>query len=465
MTTRDKNYPSPERHNPFADRLLDYVRGDVDPAERVEIEARIAGDPTVSAEAKRLSALFAAARAAHDLEFDPAAGTRLAARIRHRVQREEARTLPEVPLPASSRIRWARFFAIAVAAHVVLLGVFSLVVKERSLPPEEVDMSIGVRTSSEPETGVVADAPPVEPTLSDALLPIEDLFRREARGAMSDESVAILSDEAASRSALPAFARAAVARSSDLAKEAIFARIGQKDDLKQVQSSLRALALRQESNGSFPAGRAASRVRVTAAALLAFLGDGNTSRRGDQRDVIEKGVQWLRNHASDAQDAEDRALVLSVFTEDFAFTSGDLQVAEATARKREIATLVAKIERSDAASPWVGIALDGVARAGLRGRAKGETEGGGWARAYAAMPATSPEPRTAVVTGTALLLAKGDSFLDWNRRVTGELKSRLSPDGLARSARPSDPSVAAVGDRVEETAWILLALEVPYRTY
>ncbi len=148
-----------------------------------------------------------------------------------------------------------------------------------------------------------------------------------------------------------------------------------------------------------------------------------------------------------------------------AFTSGDLQVAEATAGEREVATLVAMSERSDAASPWVGIALDGVARAGLRGRAKGETEGGGWARAYAAMPATSPEPRTAVVTGTALLLAKGDSFLDWNRRVTGELKSRLSPDGLARSARPSDPSVAAVGDRVEETAWILLALEVPYRTY
>lgn len=58
------------------------------------------------------------------------------------------------------------------------------------------------------------------------------------------------------------------------------------------------------------AGRASYDVGVTALALLAFLGDGNTLRSGEHRDVVKKAVVWLRDHQGEggrfgAQDAPD----------------------------------------------------------------------------------------------------------------------------------------------------------------
>ena len=58
------------------------------------------------------------------------------------------------------------------------------------------------------------------------------------------------------------------------------------------------------------AGKAAYDVGVTGLALLAFLGDGNTVRSGEHRDVVKKAVVWLRKQQAQdgrfgAQDAPD----------------------------------------------------------------------------------------------------------------------------------------------------------------
>jgi hypothetical protein len=43
------------------------------------------------------------------------------------------------------------------------------------------------------------------------------------------------------------------------------------------------------------AGNSAMDVGLTGYALLAFLGDGNTMKRGPYKDVVSKGIQWLRS--------------------------------------------------------------------------------------------------------------------------------------------------------------------------
>lgn len=452
----DSNHPKS-----LSDSLLDLLRGELPPGERAALEARIAADPALAAEAKRVEALLAAAKGAHDLALDDEAGARMAARIRHRVQREEARTFPEVAAPPVRSLRWARYLAVAVAAEVLLVGGLFLVLRERHGPADGEDRPLVIGTEPEGFGPSVADVPSgLEPTITDGILPIEDLLAREATASMSDETIGLPSSNAAAKVALPGFTRAAAARTSDVTKEAIFARVGRRDDLKQVQASLRALAVRQESDGSFPAGSEASRVRVTATALLAFLGDGHTSRRGDHKQVVEKGVRWLRAHASDATGEEEKALLLAALTEDYAFSSGDMPASEAKERGREIASLANAMPASGA--PWVAMALDGVGRARLGPAADGR----GWSRAYAAIAVPSLDPRTAVVEGTALLLQlKGDSFREWNQRVGRDFRARLGNDGLARAAKPSADLDAQVGDRVEETSWIVLALQVPYRTY
>jgi hypothetical protein len=129
-----------------------------------------------------------------------------------------------------------------------------------------------------------------------------------------------------------------------------------------------------------------------------------------------------------------------------------MTVVEARERRDEIARLV---ERQRApSSPVEGLASEVVARARIA-TSSGER---GWRRSLVAAAVEVPaDPRRAMLEGTALLLEKRGEFRDWSRLVSPDLKARLAPDGLARGA--------AVGARVEETAWIVLALEVPYRTY
>lgn len=68
-----------------------------------------------------------------------------------------------------------------------------------------------------------------------------------------------------------------------------------------IQGSLAWLASHQSPDGSWSAGDSdASDVRVTALALLAFLGDGHTTVMGTYKRSVLKGTKWLKEQ----QDAE-----------------------------------------------------------------------------------------------------------------------------------------------------------------
>ena len=426
--------------------------------------ASAGGLPRAPAERDRLQRLLSAEASAHDPALDAADADRLAARIRHRVQREDAR-----PVPAARGLRGPRILALAIGVHVVALGLLALFVPGRPTAPPEAPTS--VLRAPEAWTpggggGREDDAPPPEPTFALAApMPIEDLVRDLAGGPAGDEALALSAPEAGP-GAGPALhtSRARFLRSDAQAKYAILARVGERSDLAQVEESLRGLARRQRADGSFPAGRSegptgqpegarpAASVRVTATALLAFLGDGHTSGSGVHRDVVSKGIGWLRRYVGDAASPEDRAVAAFALTEDFAFGSGAMTPSEAATRADELRALTARTAAErDAreASPWVALALDAAARAGM-------TRGGGdraWAAAYAALPLeAAADPRTAVLEGTALLLSrKSELFRAWNRRASSDLKARLARGGAALD--------------VEEVALIVLALEVPYRTY
>ena len=73
--------PTHNDHNPMQDKLLDLIRGELDPAETVRLQTLLASDPALRARRASLEAFLAAAKQAHALPEDPDAGTRVAARI------------------------------------------------------------------------------------------------------------------------------------------------------------------------------------------------------------------------------------------------------------------------------------------------------------------------------------------------------------------------------------------------
>jgi hypothetical protein len=442
---------------------LDLLRGELSPAEAAALSARVQADPALRAERDRLAALLRRAGEAHDLPVSAADAARVAARVRHRVQREDAR----VPAaPAGRRFLWPRVLAAAVGAHVVVLGLLALFAGGDAPAPRERDAVVRLAPDPTPGSFPADDFETPEPSLALAQpMPIEDVLRDLPGVPLSDDVLPAGPSDPAVGSALPAFARAGLFRSDPHAKYAILARVGARADLATVEESLRSLAAEQAPDGSFAAARRAAgpgagpeagsetppgSVRVTGTVLLAFLGDGHTSRSGAHREVVERGVAWLRAHAPRATALEDRAIAAVALTEDYAFGRGQMTPAEARARADEARALVAATAAAArgerGASPWVALALDAGARAGLAGPGGDRA----WAVAYAALPhPDASDPRTAVLEGTALLLArKAEVFRAWNRRASTALKARLR-----------------AGADVEETALIVLALEVPYRTY
>ena len=94
--------------------------------------------------------------------------------------------------------------------------------------------------------------------------------------------------------------------------------------LKAVGRGLRALATRQQTDGSFAAGGGRSDVGQTALALLPFLGEGHGSRTtgSEGRDVVAPGIAWIRRQLFPggeprAIEAADLGIALKALSEDY----------------------------------------------------------------------------------------------------------------------------------------------------
>ncbi len=247
--------------------------------------------------------------------------------------------------------------------------------------------------------------------------------------------------------------------------------------LKAVDRGLRFLGHQQTPSGAFRAAGKPS-VEATSVVLLAYLGSGHTSRGPGARDgVVRKGVAWLRGRlfpeprgagaAAPADDAGDLGAATVALCEDYMLSYGDLPPRAAERRAKELAGLASAARarlghEQGMERTWDVWALDATARAGIvTASALDEQVFQAWVRAAAAIPASSAAGEGTMATwrrGTALLFAERGArkprFLDWSRANAARLVRRLRPTGEARE-----------GDPVRETATILLALQVAYRTY
>src|SRR5207245_5601525 len=133
--------------------------------------------------------------------------------------------------------------------------------------------------------------------------------------------------------------------------------------------------------------------------LLAFLSDRHSSRSGDYRDVVEKGIAWLASEslgAMQARDVDDRALALLVIAEDVMLSSGSLTLAESRSRFADVEARVRSLRDAHRAAGtvpagWSALALASAARLGI---------GRGPTLARLEVPAGGPE----MMQGTAILL-------------------------------------------------------------
>jgi len=477
-------------HNPLSDLLLDSIRGELTPDEAAKLSARLAGNPALEGERDRLAAFLATVASAHALPLDARAGERAAARAVDRVEREEGRAaraerssvsgrgLPAAGLGPSviwRSVFWARLLAVSVAAHVIVLGFLGArKIAAPSSPDHEPDRPF-TSVASGPE--VPDEATWIGSDLEDPAMAAAGPYAFDRDEPLPIEELLTPADRlpSASRERITSFAvgsaRAMWVRTSDPMKRLIEARVGTPGTLERVQRGLGALAARQGPDGSFaaraPAGATAgsvASVRATATVLLAFLGDGSSSREGTHRDVVAKAIAWLRVHAPGTADVADRSLACLALAEDFMLANGSMTPAESRARSLELASLrtsIATAARSGAASPgteaadrWAELAVAAVARAGvgpavpamLRLQPSGDLP-----------PAPAVDPRTAMLEGADLLRGgRGAAFATWNRATARSLGSKLSGDGLV---------VLDGTANLEETALVLLALQVAYRTY
>ena len=126
-------------------------------------------------------------------------------------------------------------------------------------------------------------------------------------------------------------------------------------------------------------------VGVTALALLAFLGDGNTLRSGEHRDVVKKAVVWLRKQQAEggrfgAQDAPDwiygHAIATYAMVEAYDVSSykmlspsaeSALRFLQAHRRDRAVWRYAAGDARGDlSVTGWAILALQAADEAGLQ---------------------------------------------------------------------------------------------------
>jgi anti-sigma-K factor RskA len=481
--------------------LLDLLQGELAPEARAALEARLECEPALAAALAGWRRLQQAERTAFEPARPDGAWQVDAARVAARV-RAAGRTAARRPARGrAARARgWARILAWSVAAHVVALAILALVLRGR----EEVasDRVASIRLD---EDFAYREAPPDYDSRAGALT-YRNLVQHDL-GRLGDELALVEQEDLGD---LPLDTPLSEAQGSGLRgsgaqdypagvivpmtrrqtpglKRRRLELLGfdARGTLKAVDRGLRFLEARQDpGDGSFPPGPGRSRVTETAVATLAFLGDGYTSEGHKPRDaVVRRSVAWLRRQtfpgeADPARGAGAGHLAVHdphvlaplgiALCEDYMLSYGALTPQGLEQRAVEIGRLAEGVRAALASEAvqgtertWLLWALDASRRAGLVRESPEERSAfRGWvARASADADPVARGPEDALIAGTALLYAeRGTSkprFTHWSRQNGEGLVARLDdPRGGVRSAHP-------VGD----TARVLLALQVAYRTY
>jgi hypothetical protein len=251
--------------------------------------------------------------------------------------------------------------------------------------------------------------------------------------------------------------------------------------LLAVERGLRFLSGEQArgADGSFEPGGGRSRLEQTSLATLAFLSNGHSSAdrgRNPGGTSVARAVGWMRERlfggpgaATDpGRSSQEIGAAALALCEDYMLAYGWLSPAEAQARAGEIARLATRLREVLAdgvrgaadEAPWGTWALDAAARAGVIQRAPDEgARFETWvARAAEDGVGSQATPLGALAVGTALLYeergAAKPRFLAWSRSNAQALVDRLGPTGRVLD-----------GDSVGDTALVLLALQVAWRTY
>jgi hypothetical protein len=503
MTRPDPSLPGDSGRNPLSEKVFDLLRGELPPDEAAALSARIEADPALRAERAGWERLFAAAAAAHALPADPDGGARTAARVLDRVRREESNAHREARTAPRGAVRWARILAASVAVHVVALGVL-LVVNGSPLGRKASGPSGPANVTwrgGESGDGLAYDVPDRDlrdlptfesPALPDATqrLAIEDQLEAppplaptlppSGEGASMSERLPRSSEWAPYH---PSVARLMAIRVSDPEKRRILRLSGTDPDgtLRGVRVGLGYLAsvVDPKDGGAFPAAHGRTRVWSTALGLLPFLGEGLSSRRGDSTALVDRSIGWLRRNASSARTTQDRGAALVALAEDYMLSNGLLASAERTQREDELRTLATALASApagthDAADDlWRSMGLSAAARVGIApGSAADRAAEGFVAQIRADVPAAVADPRVALVEGTAILWSRDvrasapegsaarAKFPEWNANVGPSLLGRIERDGGV-----TVPAGTSAGDRAEQTALVLVALQLAYRTY
>lgn len=514
MTPRSDD-PRPAPLDPEVEGLLvDRARGELEPSNARRLEALLRERPGLDADARGIEAFLRAARDAQDERPEPGQAERVVARIRARTESEAARARREALAGARPRrIAWARLLAASVALHVALLAVVVFKARQAEVAAQGVRISVQLPAPGilpAPDEGYDAPPSPWLPAPGDFPFPEARLAEVEpgATGPTEDDRLAPLAEDRFAFA--PTVAGPMQVRTHDDLKRGRLHQLGFDPDgtLGAVARGLRALQARQAANGSFPAGGGRGAVGQTALALLPFLGEGHGSRTGDElgREVVARGVAWVRRQlfAEGGNDvpAADLGIALKALAEDYMLSYGKLRPAEAERRVDELTRLTERVVATQAPdgrfpgadddirlAVWPMWGLEAAARTGVvlppaavaerfvawyasrERRASEDVAAGlllarslgdafereaaaGASFALAEGSAAEDDTFVLVATGTGLLLRDPEAFRTWGRGLDAKLERGLLQTGVARE-----------GDPVGDTATILLALQVGYRTY
>ncbi len=481
--------------------LLDSLQGELDADAQAALEARLAVEPELAAERDALARLLAFEREV----FEPAAQTasaeadagRMAAWVRSTVQADETAETRVRFAPAKQR-SWARILAWSVGLHVVLLGVLAFVsggddagrtnglearivldAEDEGLDFGDIVDYRGAALAMQWERAVT----------SGAIDDMADKFVLEEQETddLADSLAGLEDDQPAAWHGLSHPVGVVVSMTRRKRPELRRRRLdllgfNAQGTLKAVDKGLGFLARLQAADGSYRReGAATASIRETSVVLLAFLGNGHTSRgRKDRDGVVRKGVDWLRGQLFEKEARKGRSLLKAglgadtdlgpatvALCEDYMLSYGELPPQAAARRANEIAALAAASREQVMAAAgedrtWRVWALDAASRAGIvTSSSMDDRVFRSWVQTAAATslePGGTASSMAALSAGTALLFAERGAakprFLDWSKANATSLVGRLTKIGRAKT-----------GDAVSETAMILLALQVAYRTY